>query len=70
MMLHRYGVKIGRLWIRWPYFEWRDLWIGFFVKERYWEMGRQHQVVYVCIVPTVVFLFDWTLPAEQSQGKP
>lgn len=61
MSIQRYGVKVGRLWMRWPYIEPRDLWVGAFVKEPYWEMGKQHRVVYVCPLPTLVLLFDWTM---------
>lgn len=60
-MIQRYGIKLGRLWVSWPYFEWRDLWVGAYVKERYWEMGELHQVVYVVVIPTCVLLIDWTV---------
>jgi hypothetical protein len=59
--VERYGVLLGRLWVRWPYFYWRDLWVGVFVKERFWEMGRLQQPVYVCLIPTVVVYFEWTV---------
>ena len=68
MSIQRYGVKIGRLWLRWPYIDLHDLWVGAYVKERYWEMGRQHQVVYVCPFPAVVFLFDWTLAETAGEA--
>ena len=58
-MLQRYGISLGRLWIPWPYIEWRDLWVGVYIKERYWESGERHQLVYICIVPTIVLLLDW-----------
>jgi hypothetical protein len=57
----KYGVKIGRLWMRWPYFEPRDVWVGVYVKERFWEGGARFQRLYICPVPTIVLLFDWQL---------
>lgn len=58
-MIERYGVKIGRLWVRADFVP-RDLWLGVYVKPQYWEMGKRHQVVYVCIIPTLPILLDWT----------
>lgn len=69
MSLQRYGVKVGRLWMRWPYFDHRDWWIGVYAPEPHYEMGKRHRVLYVCIVPTLVFLFDWTSRADTATGE-
>lgn len=47
-----------RLYLR-LFWEPRDLWIGVYVKAPYWEGGRQTQVVYVCLIPTIVLLIEW-----------
>ncbi len=61
MSIERYGILIGRLWMRWPSFYWRDLWIGVYVKEPYWEGAEKRVNLYVCLVPMILFVFTWTL---------
>jgi hypothetical protein len=57
--IQRYGLKVGRLWIRGDFVP-RELWIGVRVKETYLEMGEKHQVIYVCLIPSLRILLDWT----------
>ncbi len=59
MSIERYGVALGRLWMQWPHFEPRDLWIGLFWDHPYYEMGHQRRNFYVCVIPTIVFTFTW-----------
>lgn len=56
MRVEKYGLALGRLWIRWPNFYWRDIWIGLYVPPSYWEGGEKKQDIYICIIPTIVLL--------------
>ena len=40
-------------------FEPRDLWIGAYIKEPYWEGGYKVQDIYICIIPTLPILISW-----------
>lgn len=42
-------------------FEPRDLWVGAYVKEPYWEGGQHIQCIYVCILPMFPILIQWTI---------
>jgi hypothetical protein len=59
-VIQRYGIALGRLWIRWPYFDPHDLWIGVYAKEPFYEGGVRRRVFYICIVPTIVLLVEWS----------
>ena len=43
-------------------FEWRDLWVGLYVKEPYVEMGCWVHTYFVCVLPM--------LPIRIEIGKP
>ncbi len=61
MSIERHGILLGRLWIPWPRLYWRDLWVGVFIKEPYWEGAEKRVNIYVCPIPTLLFVFVWTL---------
>lgn len=61
--IQQYGIKLGRLWIQYPHFRPRNLFIGVRVEEQHWEMGKRHQEIHVYVVPTVRLLLDWTFKA-------
>jgi hypothetical protein len=52
-------LQIGRLFIR-LMFEPRDLWVGVYVKEPYWEMGTKQRVFYVIVIPMFPVLIEWS----------
>ncbi len=41
-------------------FEWRDLWFGVYVKEPWWEGGFKFHRLYVCIIPTLPIVIEWS----------
>jgi hypothetical protein len=57
-------VSIFGVWIR-PMFEPRDLWIGAYVKEPYWEMGWRVYGAYLCVVPCFPVLVSWRVRGTQ-----
>ncbi len=59
-VFQRYGIKLGRLWIRYPEFAPRKFCIGVHVEEQWWEMGEKHSAVEVFLLPMVGILLQWT----------
>lgn len=61
-------------WTRWllwvAKYEWsinvllepRDLWVGAYIKGRYWEMGHQRLTFYVCPLPCLAIVVDMPVP--------
>ncbi len=63
------GRSIGKFWVK-PLWEPRDVWIGVYVKEPYWEGWSKRQQVYVCILPFVPILVEWEIENHLDNVDP
>ncbi len=64
MSREKYGILIGRLWIRYPKFKARAFWVGVHFKKPYWEGERKFLTFYICFLPMFPTLFSWEVKDE------